>query len=301
MYNTLRARNIVCSLQEVQEVVKLCLTCARFRRVLPRGQMGQPPYSLTSGHTVFCDVIGPLSGGIRGIRYIICVIDSITRVGDAMGVRIINGGTVYRMWDRWVEKYGQMSVVVTDNASYFRSNVVKDWTRDRNVEHLWMPPHHHESLGLVERYHQTLEDRIRKITNEKGGNWVNRIGEAVQGINSSWHEVIGAIPEELWNGGLEARERALARTVARRRKDDYTRFSEQSFRVGQLVLVYDAVAASSRENKFDPIWRGLVQLTRELSDSRWEYKEVWEGRRGPGRPSVQIAHVDHLQDYENKI
>ena len=81
----------------MQEVVKLCLTCARFRRVLPRGQMGQPPYSLTSGHTVFCDVIGPLSRGIRGIRYIICVIDSITRVGDAMGVRIINGGTMFRM------------------------------------------------------------------------------------------------------------------------------------------------------------------------------------------------------------
>ena len=100
---------------------------------------------------------------------------------------------------------------------------------------------------------------------------------------------------------MEARERALARTVARRRKDDYTRFSEQSFRVGQLVLVYDAVAASSRENKFDPVWRGPVQLTRELSDSRWEYKEVGERRRGPGRPSVQIAHVDHLQDYENKI
>ena len=75
--------------------------------------------------------------------------------------------------------------------------------------------------------------------------------------------------------------------------------SKAEFKIGDLVLVFDAIAFTSREKKFQPLWQGPFKLVRRISDSQWEYEEL-EEYTGSGRPAILIAHHDHLQHYSDK-
>ena len=85
-------------------------------------------------------------------------------MGDAMKFRVVNTGSVIRALRRWISKYGKPSVIVTDNAAYYTSAEMEEWCLANSVEQRFIAPYRHESVGLVERYHRTLIDRIRKLS-----------------------------------------------------------------------------------------------------------------------------------------
>ena len=65
-------------------------------------------------------------------------------------------------------------------------------------------------------------------------------------------------------------------------KNEKRRYNPKKFFPGQIVLAYDAVAASSREDKFLPHWKGPYELQYKVVDSMWKVKEIGT-ERGVGR------------------
>ena len=53
----LKKKGIGVPLNQIRKIVAKCKICAKFRKVLPRGYWGQPPYSLEPRHTVFMDFV----------------------------------------------------------------------------------------------------------------------------------------------------------------------------------------------------------------------------------------------------
>ena len=148
----------------VDEVVQDCQICARFKKVHPRGPWHQPPYSLVPGHTVYMDLIRPLERGRFGMKYIQCIVDTATRFGGAWRWRTSTGRNVVKGLNEWVKYKGPIKRIVTDNAPYIISEEMKEWCEENHVTHIPIAPHRHQSIGLVERYQQTLIDRLRRIT-----------------------------------------------------------------------------------------------------------------------------------------
>ena len=154
-------------------------------------------------------------------------------------------------------------------------------------------------MGLVERFNATIVDRLRKLALARGRNWVQLIGQAVEVYNSTYHDIIRAVPSQLWGATEEQRKRALENTEVQRIKGQPAQYSPQVFKPGMLVLVYNHVRASIRGDKISPLWDGPVKLEEKVGDRIWTYSELQQ-HQGPGRRKVTRVHEDHLQTYEDK-
>ena len=175
----------------------MCEVCAKFRQKRAHIRYGQPPFSLEAGHTLFGDVVGPLPKGKGGVQYIHCLIYSATRVGDAMKLKKITSLFMIKALQRWIRRYGNCKVLVTDNAAYSTSVQFAGWCVSNSIQHIFIAPYQHQSVGLVKRYHQTLMDRILKLRFIYGGSWTNYLESAVRALNEVVHSVTKFAPFDL--------------------------------------------------------------------------------------------------------
>jgi len=194
----LEERGLGARRDSVRAVIQSCEVCARFRSLPPRSWLGEPPHSVRPGEVIFFDVIGPVSPGRGGVQFICNLVDSASRISQSVASRTIDGGTVIRCLERWVRSRGSFRQLVSDGASYNQSVVVGDWCKENGADQSFSPPHSHKSLGLVERYHRTLLDRVRKMTWQKGGSWSDHLQSAVRELNTMRHSTTLMSPLQLW-------------------------------------------------------------------------------------------------------
>ena len=298
VFHALRRRGVIIPWRVVRMVCAQCEICAKFRVKLPRKHWGQPPYSVVPGHTIYADVIGPVTPGRGGVEYIQTIIDSATRMIGAMKMRTTQSNVILRGFDQWIHQHGTMKVIVTDNAAYYCSKELAEWCDSKEVVHRFTPPYRHESNGLVERSNRTLVDRLRKLKMTYGGSWADHLDTAIDSINSAVHSVTGFCPHDLWHGTEEMRILAHQRTVeARARRNRARKVYPANFWPGQSVLVFDNVVAASREGKFLPKWKGPYILMEKMSDSLWMARKVGQSV-GRGRRPIHVFHEDDLQPFD---
>jgi len=284
--------------EEIRAEIQDCGICARFRSLQGNDSLGEPPHSVKPGEVVYFDVVGPVRPGRGGVRFICNLIDSASRRGQSSAVKEINGATVIQCLERWTQRQGPVLRLVSDGASYNQSHVMAQWCRAAGVEQIFTPPHSHKSLGLVERYQRTLVDRLRKMTMQQGGSWSDHLQRAVQELNTMRHSTTGMTPIQLWSASeedlLEARERSRRRRSSRRsRRNEIPR----QMAVGDQVLLWDAVRADCREDKFSPLWRGPYTLEERVSEHLWRIRRSQIG--GPGRKPRLVYHSDHLRPFHS--
>ena len=51
--------------------------------------------------------------------------------------------------------------MLSDNGSSYISNDLADWLSDKGISHVHGAPYHWQTQGKIERWHQTLKNRIR--------------------------------------------------------------------------------------------------------------------------------------------
>jgi len=279
---------------KIREVVRGCEVCARFRSLRPSGWLGEPPHSVQPGEVIFFDVIGPVRPGRGGVQYICNLVDSASRVSQSVASRTVDSGAVIRCLEQWTRSRGVFKHLVSDGASYNQSAAVGEWCRSKRAGQIFSPPHSHKSLGLVERYHQTLLDRIRKMTWHRGGSWSDHLQRAVGELNTMRHSTTRMSPLQLWGASEEELEAARELSRCRRASAGDSRLrKDRPLEVGDKVLLWDAVRAESRSDKFSARWTGPFILEERVSDHLWRLRQ--EGPRGPGRRPRMVYHSDHLQ------
>ena len=269
MHHALKRQGIAVSLERVRKELRLCGICARFRPQFRRRKWGKPLYSEIPGHTVYADFIGPVTpAGIGGHRYIQCIIDSATRRVHATTLHSTHTRSTLKGIREWISRYGQFSVLVTDNDTAYDSREMRRWCEKNGVTQQFIPPHRHQAIGLVERLNRTLIDRLRKVrlhymeTAGKHASWSIFLPLCLSAINNAVHDITGFTPRELWDGTDEMRKLAHERSdKAQQMQDRKTRLMPMKFMVGQLLLIHEAVASADRGQKFDPCWKGVYVLT----------------------------------------
>ena len=159
-----------------------------------------------------------------------------------------------------------------------------------DIKHRFIAPYRHQSMGLVERYNRTIEDRIRKLLYAHGGSWVDYVKTAEHEINQAVSSTTGFSPLELWYGTKEmrklARERADKMRDARNQKKKV--FSVRFFE-GQMVLIRETNPGKQR--KFDRKWKGPYVVKSRISDTMWS---VQKGIRD----QIVIVHEDQMQPFD---
>jgi transposase InsO family protein len=109
-----------------------------------------------------------------------------------------------------------------DGPSYVAADLA-DWLEDRKIEHIRGAPCHPQTQGKIERWHQTLKNRILLENHYLPGDLEARIDAFVEHYNHRrYHESLGNLtPADVYFGRgqtiLLERERIRRRTIQHRR------------------------------------------------------------------------------------
>ena len=212
-YLALKRKGINIPHRIVDKICRTCEICTKFRPEVARSKWHPVLYSENPGEVIYMDVIGPLPTGRGGFKYIHCIVDSATRLSQADKLKVVNSAKIVSILKEWIRHHGNIGTIVTDNASYYASEELKQWSDKMDIKHRFIAPYRHQSMGLVERYNRTIEDRIRKLLYAHGGSWVDYVKTAEHEINQAVNSTTGFTPIELWWGTKEMRK------VARERAD----------------------------------------------------------------------------------
>ena len=200
IYWALQKNRTPVKMKIVKEICDECEICAKFRPERPRSKWHSVLYSERPGEVIYADVIGPLPTGRGGFKYIHCIVESLTKLSKTKILKVVDSVKMIEAFESWIKDYGPIKVLATDNASYYSSEMMSKWCKEKGIVHRFSAPYRHQSMGIVERYNRTLEDRIRKLKYAHGGSWIDYVSLAEKSINSIVHESTGYSPIELWNG-----------------------------------------------------------------------------------------------------
>lgn len=113
--------------------------------------------------------------------------------------------------------------LLTDNGSSYISGDLADWLGNRGMGHIRGAPHHPQTQGKIERWHQTLKNRILLEHYYLPGDLEAQVGAFIQHYNHArYHESLGNLtPADVYFGRgqaiLRERERIKRHTIATRR------------------------------------------------------------------------------------
>ena len=113
--------------------------------------------------------------------------------------------------------------LLSDNGSSYIAGELAEWLEDRKIKHVRGAPYHPMTQGKIERWHQTLKNRILLENYFLPGDLETQIAAFVDYYNNHrYHESIDNLtPADVYFGRgptiLAARERIKRQTIAERR------------------------------------------------------------------------------------
>ena len=123
---------------------------------------------------------------------------------------------------------GKVNVVhkprlLSDNGSGYILGDLAEWLDDKGMDHVRGAPYHPQTQGKIERWHQTLKNRILLENYYLPGDLENQIGAFVDHYNNRrYHESIGNVtPADAYYGRhtaiIKRREKIKKLTIQNRR------------------------------------------------------------------------------------
>ena len=186
--------------QDVVAQLRTCKTCQKFRRRRPIDPLGTVADPTKPGEVITCDFLGWLPKGHGSDRYILSITDYLSR-WPAIGISsAANTSTLIEGLEKWISHFGKPRIILCDPVSYQISRRFQQCLQDNRIEVQWTVLGSHKSNGLIERFHQTLIGRIRRLLTEDAYScWEETLQPVLQAIRTTPNRITGYTPEEAWN------------------------------------------------------------------------------------------------------
>ena len=113
--------------------------------------------------------------------------------------------------------------LLSDNGSGYISGELADWLADQRMDHVRGAPRHPQTQGKIERWHQTLKNRVLLENYYLPGALEDAVAAFIEHYNHHrYHESIGNLtPADVYlaraDAILERRKEIKARTIQKRR------------------------------------------------------------------------------------
>ena len=189
---------------DVKEFVKTCPCCQKMKTIKPI--IHTLPYTLASYYPmqrIFIDAIGPINVDNQvEFKHIFVIIDAFSRYVRLFPIKSINSDEALKAFYNWIADFGCPSEIVSDNASYLVSELIKSFVTFTGIDHQPIHPYSHEENGMVERANYEV---IRFLTAcvadvDVRANWPTYIPFVQRIINTMIKTSTGVSPTELLYG-----------------------------------------------------------------------------------------------------
>ena len=188
---------------DVTKYIKTCHICqmvGKPNNPIPPAPLHPIPVVNEPFHTVLVDCVGPLPKTRKGNEYLLTVMCTMTRYPEAFPLRNIKSKTVVQALIRLFTHFGIPKIIQHDQGSNFTSKLFSEVMKELGVSQYCSTAYHPESLGAIERFHQTLKTMIRKFCLETQSDWDEGIQYLLFAVRESKNESLGFSPFQLMFG-----------------------------------------------------------------------------------------------------
>ena len=151
--------------RDVKEYCRSCDRCQKTSPKIPNIPLDFMPVITEPFSRISIDITGPFSPPSNdGHSYILSIIDVATRFPEAVALKKIDTATVAEEVIKVCARMGFPKEILSDNASQFTSDMMKEICRLMAIKQVHSSPYHAQSNGIVERFHGTIKPMLRKLT-----------------------------------------------------------------------------------------------------------------------------------------
>lgn len=272
----------------------------------------------------FIDFVGPIPKSARGNKYIFTMICDLTKFLQATPTEDCTALTAANcLLEHVICRYNFPSRIISDNATSFTSNVIKQLTNLFSIKKIFCSPFFAQS-NIVERSHRTLNGYLRAFTNKEKDNWDEILKFATFAYNNTVNASTGQIPHYLAHGfkiqipnqltnkklsynydnladntrnniadALKlAREHVLAQKLKNKKYYDRNT-NEEEINIGDMVLLKTQV----KNHKFQDIYEGPYEVV-ESSESNvtiLKKNKPYKTHKNHVKKS-KADHNEHIED-----
>ena len=188
------------------DVARFCKSCDICQRTIQKGRvtkvpLGKMPLIDTPFKRVAVDIVGPIEPrSDKKSRYILTMIDYATRYPEAVALPSIETERVAEALVEMFSRVGIPDEMLTDCGSQFTADVMKEVSRLLSLQQLTTTPYHPMCNGLVERFHATLKQMLRRMCAERPKDWDKYLPSLLFAVREVPQESLGFCPFELLYG-----------------------------------------------------------------------------------------------------
>ncbi len=220
---------------DVKYIVRTCKRCQLFRpqkgNILTEDLPTKPGYPFTK---VGLDIIGPLPTTIHGNKYIVVLVDYLTKWVEAEPTGNIESEDIIQFLMKVFSRHGIPEILITDNGPQFRSDKIKSFLDLYGVYVHFTAVYHPESNGEVENRNKEIGKYLRLLCNKNSERWDEILPSALWALRTCKNETTKFSSFELLYGRRDLQPFELVINLDR--KEDYE--SEEEFFIRKFTRHY---------------------------------------------------------------
>src|SRR6266540_643348 len=140
------------------------------------------------------DIVGPLIITKKENRYIVTAMDYFTKWLIAKAIKEAMAKTVSKfIYEKIICKHGYPQVLQSDQGTHFVNRVIQDLSEKFRIKYRLSTPYYPQTNGLVERFNQTLCEKLAKMA-EETTMWDEFIDPALMAYRTTKHATTGVTP-----------------------------------------------------------------------------------------------------------
>jgi len=319
-------------LKDVESWIKHCPVCQRFKGkplspqpALRKNVLGSYPFEVLA-----IDVIGPLTQSLRGNKFILTMVDTLTRWPEVRA--FAKDPTAQDVADALIEcivaRHGAPSTILSDRGKQFISEVFKEVNNQLGIHQLFTTPYRPQTNGLCERFNRTIKGYLKRYSSSSGTDWEEYLPWALFCCRSQVHQSTGLSPffclfgrdmpspaflkrEEQFESLGELSDVVRKRlqvahfmasfksheksSKARELFDTRRNIKENELNVGDKVLLKN----NNRKNLADKAWKGPFIIKEILEEENDKPALLYRLIKAGGSDKPFVARSDRIKIYHD--
>ena len=182
--------------RDVKNFVNSCTSCLRTKN--SKGHkapiLRNPEVSGTM-QRLNMDLIGPLPESQDNHRYILTLVDVLSRYGFAVPLKDKSASTVSRaLINQVIGPFGPPRSIYSDSGREFTAEITAQVLKAMGVHQRHITVYRPQASGMVERLNSTLTSILRALVHEHPGSWDASLPLALLAYNTAYHRTLKESP-----------------------------------------------------------------------------------------------------------
>jgi hypothetical protein len=265
--------------KDIDEYCKSCVTCEKAGRKLTNTK-NRIIESESEKDLWVIDLLGRIPDD-KANKFIFVAVNHFTKWVETRVLENKSSKEIVKAIEELIiAKHGTPKEILADCELEFKNKEVEILCLKNKIILSFSSPHHHQTIGSVERVNQTFMHNLKKLCGFGKVNWTSMVEKATLAVNLAYHRALGTSPYMLKYGATFITEFDKTLGIMSRKVDKenllekkrlvFNKYKKQivkgkitcksDIKIGDKVFVY----RPNTSNKLKPNWIGGYEVVNTI-------------------------------------